>query len=152
MKRSGFTLIEVLLAMLLIVMAVFPLIWTLGFANRMTADLYLENLALSLAKEPLEVFRGFGYRWTLAYRDHPSLPEFPLKKAPVVLPPSSPLAHPAEAVFFQREITIEDVSVDGQEGLRVRVEVTPVGQSRAQAFLSRKEGVVMETLIFPKPR
>lgn len=149
MQRRGLTFLEVLLTMVLLSVALLALLSTTSSANRGSQDAYYEFMAFSLAKEPIEIFRGFGYHWLSEYEKHP-LPPFPLDWAPISDSQLGMVLHPAEAASFRRTISLTKVGNDRTRGIRVRVTVAPVGLSRVMAWLSRDE-VTMEALIPEKP-
>ena len=145
----GFALLEVVLACCILAISVGGLFWMTGQANRSSMDANFEFLALNLAREPLDAFRGFGYDWLQEYEKHP-LPAFPLGWSPIVDSDLGMVLHPAECSEFLRYISLHPVEEQGTRAIRVHVEVTPAGQSQAMAWFMRR-GVSLETLVVEKP-
>ncbi|MBF0499057.1 MAG: prepilin-type N-terminal cleavage/methylation domain-containing protein [Candidatus Riflebacteria bacterium] len=151
MRRRAFTLTELLISMVLLSLALLPLLWMTTYSNRESMDAYYEIIAFSLAKEPIEVFRSFGYEWLTSYTNHP-LTRFPIGTM-VVKPRNTPDQYPFDSELFEREINIaqNDTTQNGIKARRVTVSVHPVKRSRSDAWLRRNE-VKLEALIFDGPR
>ena len=129
--RRGTTFIELL-----------SLIWMNRTSTRAAMDSYYEMVALSLAREPIEIFRGFGYDWLAAYDSHP-LEDFPpFTWKPVTSAAFSTHQRPVETEIFQRHIALENIVEAGVPAIRVRVSIAPVGSS----WLTRSE-ITLEGLI-----
>lgn len=105
-------------------------------------DSYYEMVALSLAREPIEIFRGFGYDWLATYDSHPidEFPTFTWKR--VTGSGYSTNQRPVETEVFQRHIALEQVEEAGIPAIRVRVSIAPVGVS----WLTQNE-ITLEGLI-----
>ncbi len=117
-------------------------------------DAYYEKLALSLAREPIRIFRGLGFSWIqdvrsgkLETKDGPILQTmpigewFPIEKARHGL-------YPAEAGAFLRRIDVEGPLVKGSvRAFRVTATVVPVQNSKVDSWLSRNS-VDFESLVF----
>lgn len=147
MKRRGLTLLEVMLAAFILAVALGQLVWALSFANRSTLDAYYENLALSLAREPLEIFKGKGYAWTREYLRKPGIPWYPLE--PVrIRQEKSWVGYPVGAEDFYRDISIREETVESRRCLKVVVQVFPAPGAKAMVYFSRKAGVSLEALLF----
>ena len=142
MARRGTTFIELLIGLFLLAMVLLSLIWMNRTSNRAAMDSYYEMVALSLAREPIEVFRGFGYAWLSTYDSHPidDFPTFTWKK--VTGAAYSVQQRPIETEIFQRHIALENVEEAGVPAIRVRVSVSPIGAS----WLTRHE-ISLEGLI-----
>ena len=146
-RRRGFTLVELLVSMLFLSLVLLGLLMMNSSSTRGSMDAYLELLAFTLAKEPIEVFRNFGYEWTTNYPNHP-LPKYPLGNHPVV-GGSGIDRYPFDEGTFEREISLHPFQ-DPQTKIgmiRVRVTVRPRTQ-HARAWFSRKDGVSLEALLF----
>ena len=114
-------------------------------------DTYYEFLAFSLAKEPVEVFRTFGYKWLCNYQEHPILKyQIDVGWQEITDEPGGP-QHPFEANLFEREITVADAAYDGVGAKRVVVRVRPKKLGRVDAWLSR-DVVTFEALIVEGPK
>ena len=57
----GFSLIELLLAMIFLSLVMLSIMWLNSSSSRSSMDAYYEFMAIQLALEPIEVFRTFGY-------------------------------------------------------------------------------------------
>ncbi|MBF0543015.1 MAG: hypothetical protein HQM08_01210 [Candidatus Riflebacteria bacterium] len=154
-RRKAFTLVELLIAMVFLGVALLGILSLISSANRQTMDTYNEFMAMQLALEPIEIFRSFGYSWVLAYSSH-SISEFPLGWSDIMDQPLGPIIHPAEAIrFFQREISISEVSTNLNssntlKGVKVTVRVSPKEQTKVAMWLSRNE-IKVETIIWERP-
>ena len=57
----GLSLLEIVIAMFFMSIAILSFFTMNQASNQSSMDAYYEFLAFSLAREPIEVFRGFGY-------------------------------------------------------------------------------------------
>jgi hypothetical protein len=146
MKRRGISLLEVILAAFVMAVALGQLLWSLSYANRSTMDVYYENLALTLAREPLEIFKGKGYVWARQYKQNPTMNWYPLGEFNRIRQDPNWLHYPNAAEEFSRKIEI--VEIPGKRCLKIKVQVVPVESGKVAAFLSRKAGISVETLLF----
>lgn len=140
MKQRAFSLIEVMVAAFILAVAVLSVMMVSQYSNRGSMDAYYEFMALTLAKEPVEIFRALGYDWLAKHAENPH-PEYPLGEAEIA---GDGIKRPVEASAFMRKIEMK-IS-PAEKAAHLTVTVFPVGQSRAQAWLSRKS-VTIETLI-----
>ncbi|RCK79322.1 MAG: hypothetical protein OZSIB_0193 [Candidatus Ozemobacter sibiricus] len=147
-RRGGFTLVEVLISMMILSLVLLGALVMVSRSRVGAMDAWFEFLAVQLALEPIEVFRGFGATWVKDYRAHP-LPEFPLGVT-AIEPRRGALHWPADATLFEREITLTPVE-EPVPGVLVEVRVRPRGATRAQVWLRREE-VVMSALLVEQPR
>ena len=122
MKRQAFTLIEMLVAAALLAVGVGGLFSWIQQSRRESADLYATHLARQAAREPMEVFQTFGFRWVQEYSQHP-LAEFPLGWKRLTAEAPGGIARPAAVTGFLRHIALNEVEQDGLRGIRVRVTV-----------------------------
>lgn len=144
--RRGTTLVELMIAMFVLGLAVLATYWTISSSNKGAMDSYMESLAQSLVREPIEVFRGFGYEFMANYAAHP-LPRYPVGETPIAdLRGGGPQQWPVDALLFKRRIALTHVEESGIKAIRVRVSVSPAGANHVMTWLSRNE-VVAETLI-----
>ena len=147
--RRRFVLLEVVMATCLLAIGTIGLFWMSSQANRGAMDSYFGFLALNLAKEPLEVFRGFGYDWLKEYDKHP-LPSFPLELSPIVDSELGLVHHPAECAMFKRSITLTPVEEHGTRAIRVQVQVVPIEQTQVMVWFMR-QSIVLEGMVVEKP-
>ncbi len=148
-RRRALSFLELLLTIALLSLVLLALFSTTTYSNRRSFDAYYEYLALALAKEPIEIFRGFGYHWLAGYDRHP-LPAYPLAWSPIADADLGLVLHPAEAAGFRRHIALTPVTDGRTRAIRVRVTVAPAAANRVMTWLSRDE-VVLEALIPEKP-
>jgi hypothetical protein len=153
MKKQGFSLIEALVAMVFLAVAILSLLDLNRLSNKMTMDSYYEFMALQLAREPIEIFRGFGYS-RLKSLDTSPLPDFPLEETKNLkdLPPKW---YPRETGAFHRQISLkheEWTRPDGKisRAFRVKVTVGPSHESWVKTWLTRQT-IVLESLIWEQP-
>jgi len=153
MKR-GFSLVEVMIAMIFFALVLLGFLGVASSANRQSMDAYYEFTAMQAAVEPLEIFRAAGFELVNEYGKHP-LPEYPLGWSDLRDLPGAAVQHPIEWGMFQREITIDPPqplpTADNRRAIRVRVRVMPRQASRAATWLTR-DGVAVESLIVELPR
>lgn len=137
-RKSGFSLVDVLIASLFLSMVLLGLMWMNSYSSKSSMDAYYEFLAFQIAMEPIEVFRSFGYEWLKQYKEN-TLPDFPLDKW-VDLAQNQTMAvirRPVECNFFQRLIKLEPVQEGSLNAIRVQVSVSPKDQSRIKSWLRR---------------
>ena len=149
-KRKAFTLIEIIIAMAIMAIAVLSMFVLRQSSNKSSMDAYYEVMAFSLAREPIEIFRSFGYE-TL-FKIHkgivapPPLYEIGTFKD-IVYNPGIDLQYPAEAEYFQRKIDLKSgTNANNQNYIKITVTVAVKGSSKAEVWLSRKS-VVLESII-----
>jgi prepilin-type N-terminal cleavage/methylation domain-containing protein len=142
-RRPGFTMVEILLAIILISLALLGTLVTIQGTHRGSMDAYFEGVALSLVEESLEVYRGMGGRWLEDVlkgnvgNDHPVLKACAVNTW-VSLKNSPPDMYPVDARFFRRLISVSRIAArDGIQGWEIRVTVEPDRLSRVEAWLSR---------------
>lgn len=119
-------------------------------------DAYYQFLAFNLAKEPIEVFRAFGYDWLENYNSHvlakyPA--EFTSNPTPqAIVDQSSDLdQHPFEAGLFQRSISLEKTTVAGINAVKITVSVSPAGYNRVDVWL-QKNLIKLSSVIVEGPK
>ena len=152
-QTTGFTFIEILVATVFLAIALMSLIWTNFSSRHVAMDSYFEFMAVSIAKEPLEVFRGFGYDWLENYKNgkiaapaNSVLSTMPLGKWYSLKTEPAGL-YPAEAAQFKRFVTVSaPITVGKIIAFRVKVEVAPAQQTRVESWLSRNK-VTLQTLV-----
>jgi prepilin-type N-terminal cleavage/methylation domain-containing protein len=152
MKSRGFSFVEFLVAMMILSVSILSLLWMSSYSKKGSMDAYYEFLAFSLAKEPIEVFRAFGYQWLQDYDSHP-LARYPVNVGPAAIGnnPTDPDQHPFEASQFVRSISLAPADHQGLRAFKVTVEVGPAGKNRVETWL-RKDNVQLEALIVETPK
>jgi len=142
--------VEVVIAAVFMAIALLGLLELNSSSNRTFMDAYYEFLACQLAKEPIEVFRAFGYRWLLTYQNH-ELPDYPLNEwksfAGDKLDPST---HPPEVAYFERRIELIQENQQFPPAIKVVVTIRPSNESRIRTWL-RRDPIKMEALIIEQP-
>lgn len=136
--------------------ALLALLWMNRGANRAAMDAYYEFLASSLAREPIEVFRGQGFQWLEKYQkgEIPTLEDYVLGETDLEDRPFARIQRPPEAAGFRRRITVTPVQMpdNSLKGFKVRVAVFPRASSRVSVWLSGGGEVALEALIFDRPQ
>ena len=151
-KRKAFTLMEIIIAMALLLVVILSVLLLNQSSNQSSMDAYYETLCFSLAREPIEVFRGLGYETVLAISKDNSLCPAPYtvsEFSEITFNPKIDLQYPAEAENFQR--CIELTPNDDGKYINIRVTVTPKNLSKAELWLSRKT-ITLESIIVEKPK
>ncbi len=153
-KKKAFTLIEIVIGMAMFLIVLLSIFMLNQSSNQSSMDAYYEILAFSLAREPIEVFRGFGYDTVLKIcrgEISPALYKVGDYEA-IEYNPGIDLQYPAEAENFQRKIDLEEKqSPDGIKYVKIVVTVGVKGQSKAENWLSRKS-VVLQSSIMERPK
>ncbi len=147
----AFTLLEVMLAALFLGITLMSLLTVVSSSSQGAMDAYYEFLAQSLCREPIEVFRGMGYRFVSTYAQHP-LSEFPEGWNPVVSADTAAGSgwRPIEAAQFKRLIEITPADGQGLRAMKVRVVVAPIGGGKIAGWL-RRDQIALESLIVEEP-
>lgn len=152
-EKRAFTLVEILVAMIFLSLALLAFLWMNQASNKGAMDAYYEFTALSLAMEPIEIFRGLGFEWLKEYgKSIPINPEYPLKTWTQVSDTSdADTSRPSEVTFFSRHIEVDNLPVqESPQGMKITVSVRPAGQNRVMAWLSRSE-IQVSVLLFERP-
>ena len=133
--------------------AILSIMWMNRSSNQGSMDAYYEFLAFSLAREPIEIFRGFGYKCLKEIADGNVSPpsRYPVGAfANIDFDAMSDLQYPSEARLFQRQIELTPVNSGNLNGIRIKVTVAAVGQSKVDVWMSRKS-VSLEALVMERP-
>jgi prepilin-type N-terminal cleavage/methylation domain-containing protein len=152
--KQGFTLTEIIVAFAIVTIGVFSLLTLNTMSTRGAMDAYYEDLAFSLAREPLEVFRGMGFQFVRqVYKGTSTLPEYPLgtqSLAELVGAPQCQVEYPAEAGYFERTINITEVENGFTTAFKISVTVSLPSRNshnKAEAWLTRRQ-IALETMVF----
>lgn len=154
MKKRGFSLIEIIVAMAFLAIAILSLMWMNRSSNQGSMDAYYEFLAFSLAREPIEIFRGFGYDCLKDIAEGKVSPpsRYPINSfIDIDFDSMSDLQYPAEARLFQRQIELTKISSGSLNGIRIKVTVAVKGQSKVDVWMSRK-AVSLESMVMERPK
>jgi Tfp pilus assembly protein PilV len=135
MNRHGITLIEILVAGVVMSVAMLVLFVVNSSSQRMTMDSYYEFLTMQIAQEPIEVFRAVGYP------ECKNLPAYPIDE-------SSPISgssgiYPLEATMFDRHITLKEIP----PLCMVTVTVSPRARTHAESWMSKSNSVTVKGII-----
>lgn len=148
-------MIEIIVAMAFLSIAMLAILMVNRSANQGSMDAYYEFLAFSLAREPIEVFRGFGYDTLKAIEAGniaaPSLYKVTGKLEDIDFDPLSDLQYPSEARLFQRQIELEHINSKELNGIKIKVTVAVKGQSKVEVWMSRQK-VSLESIVMERPK
>ena len=155
-KKCAMSLIEVVIAMFFMSVAVLSYFVLNQISNKGTMDAYYEMLAFSLAREPIEVFRGLGYDYLkgIVLGDTKPPDWYPTNcgLCDITIDPLSDMQYPAEAALFQRSIELSfDASADDIKGIHIEVTVAAKGQSKAERMFGNRE-IYLESFIMESPK
>lgn len=151
----GFSLIEILIAVFLLAVVLLSLLWMNRYSHVSSMDAYYEGIAMSAAREPLEIFRGMGFAWLEIYqRGEADLTKSSVLKA---CPPGTwfkladaePGLYPSETSDLMRLITVTPANAEGLRAFQITVEIAPVKQSRIDSWLSR-DSVILKSFVIEK--
>lgn len=154
MRKRGFTLIEIVFAMAILALAALSMFMLNRSSNQQAMDSYYEFLAFSLAREPIEVFRGFGYDNLRMIVDGNISPPANYKinsMQNLDFNPFSPIQYPAEATMFKRLIELKPVSHGKLNAIHIKVTVAARSSSRIEVWMKNRT-VSLESLILERPR
>ena len=144
-KRRAFTLVEIIIAMFLMMIVMLSFFMLNQSSTKSSMDAYYEMLAFSLAREPIEVFRGFGYDVVKGIYDKsiPCPKPYEIdKETKIEFNPNVDLQYPADAENFTRYIHLEEVN---DKCINITVTVSPKGQSKAESWLRKDKQVILES-------
>ena len=153
-STGAFSFVEVLIGMVILQIALLSFFLINQSSSSQSMDAYYEFLAFSLAREPIEIFRGFGYDYLKMIADGNVSPPawYPVGAfKDIDFDLMSDMQYPAEARLFQRQIELTPVNSGKLNGMRIRVTVAAKGQSRVEVWMSRKS-VTLESLVMERPK
>lgn len=154
-KTLGMSLLEVIIAMFFMSIAILSFFTMNQASNKSSMDAYYEFLAFSLAREPIEVFRGFGYDYlaSILFEDAspPAWYSIDSNFHDIQFKPTADMQYPAEASLFQRNIQLESVAKGNLKAIKIKVTVAVKGQSRAEIWM-RKKTVQLESIVMERPK
>ncbi|MEW6708647.1 MAG: prepilin-type N-terminal cleavage/methylation domain-containing protein [Candidatus Riflebacteria bacterium] len=145
----GMSLIEVMVAVLILSLISSGIFLLITGAGRSSMDSYYEHLALQLAREPLEIFRAFGYERLLVADTQP-IADYQINQWQSILKFSSEsgIDRPEETESFERFIELQKQDSSPVKGILVKVTIRPKPSGKASAYSSRHSieftGVVWE--------
>jgi prepilin-type N-terminal cleavage/methylation domain-containing protein len=152
----GFSLVEVVVAVAIFSSAVLGIILMQNSSQRATLNAYYEFLGVSLAREPLELLRGRGFRWLKENIGQLEKFEESLVPEKWFSFPGEGMDYPCEAALFKRRIEIEslknpnpDALPPGEEldGFSIIVHVMPQNQSSWFSILGSKEEITLGGMV-----
>ena len=167
-KRKAFTLVEIMIAMFLMMIVILSIFMLNQKANESSMDSYYEMLCFSLAREPIEVLRAFGYESVIKFIDNPellpkqysdSIGDFADVKINIMDKGDYPFRYPQVATNFQRSITLEPGEINGVKFVKVTVIIQPRGSTKAESWMRQKaglvnanKGVILDSYIMETPK
>jgi Tfp pilus assembly protein PilV len=154
-NKLGLSLLEIVIAIFFMSIAILSFFTMNQASNRSSMDAYYEFLAFSLAKEPIEVFRGFNYDYLSAIvfqgAAPPSIYPTDGNFHDITFDPTIDMQYPSESTLFQRKIELSAVSGSILKGIKIKTTVAVKGSSRAEAWMSNK-AVELEAVIMERPK
>ena len=164
-KRKAFTLVEIMIAMFLMTIVILSVFMLNQNAEKNSMDAYYEMLCFSLAREPIEVFRAFGYNKVLKISKHHELAPLVYRNALDDFAEienkndeddvNYPFDYPNEVTNFQRYI---ELNTDNDDYIKITVMVGPKGGSKAENWLRKKAvydnkySVQLDSIIMKTPK
>ncbi|MBI3038321.1 prepilin-type N-terminal cleavage/methylation domain-containing protein [bacterium] len=147
-RNKGFSLIELLIAIFFLAIALLAFLVLSSYSNRGTMDAYAEIMALSLAREPIEIARTLGFKWLQKFKD-----KSPFKERFGTIKEKD-FKYPEDAHLFNRTVKISDppikIKLNGKDvaaALCITVEV----KMREGWARQSKDKVVLHALIWDSP-
>ncbi|MDD2625099.1 MAG: hypothetical protein PHF29_08685 [Candidatus Riflebacteria bacterium] len=142
--KSGFSLIEALIGVLIIGVVGISVFMLISTSNRTNLADYYRMTGESIAKEAIEVFQCLGYKEIFG-RKNTTLAGYALDVwQPVEVNVKDGIKRPDKASAFLRKIVLETVENDGIKGVLVKVEVKPSG------FFSGLGKIEAKTMVIKK--
>jgi len=141
MKRRAFSLVEILIAMVILSVAMFALLVMNSSSNKGSMDAYYDLQAVQLAKEPLEILSAFGYRWLADPANE--LPGYPLNRWTTA---SGTSRYPMDANQFERIIERDTVTDGSAKAIRIKVTVRARESENMKKVFLRNQ-MVLQALI-----
>lgn len=153
MSKKAFTLLEVIVALAFLSIGILSMFWMNTASNKSSMDSYYSFLAFSLAREPIEIYRGLTYDTVKKIKDGtiPAPTRYPVAKVDVDVGAMTQMQYPFEAQNFQREIILTDRVTGSTKAIQITVVVSVKGQSRVESWM-RKDKVILDSLIVEQPK
>lgn len=157
-SNKAFTLIEIVIAMGMLMVVVLSIFLLNQSANKSSMDAYYEMVAFSLAREPIEILRGFGYESVdKIYKNEISNPAAKYFKIGsfknIENDESLAIEYPIEAERFQRRVLLDKkTSSNGVNYIKISVTVAPKGLTPAEILIRKKDIVDLESSIMETPK
>ncbi len=149
LKRCGWSLAEILLALLLTAITTGGIFSVMSASNRNTMNAYHLYLTDQLAKEPVEVLRCIGFN-TVSKAVETGIGEYSFNKwQSISIAPESNIKRPEDTSLFERKITAEILHTDATRGLLVTVQVRPkseIGSNLKGKGKTEYSGIIIEQL------
>ena len=152
LPRSGGSLLEVFLASIMLVLVLLPLMYLNSSSNRIATNAYYEFLAFQIAQEPLEFFKGQGFKSMSEYSAHPH-PDYSLGSQEIeeaMTLGGEKFFRPRDSRLFRRTIELSNLVVDGFKAVKVEVTVSPRENSTIQTWFTR-DFIKLSALIVDEP-
>lgn len=151
-KFRGFSLIEILIAIFILSIISSGIFLFITGANRSSMDSYFEFMAMQVAKEPVEVFKCFGYSRVSKAQTQP-IADYLLNQWQEVEQFSNEtgIDRPEETEFFERLIEATPFEDSGLKGVIVKVSVRAFKPGKAKTYV-RKGIVEFSGIIWEQPQ
>jgi hypothetical protein len=151
--KKAFTMLEIVIAMAFLSIAILSILWMNKASNEGSMDAYYEFLAFTLAREPIEIFRGFGFECLEEIADGNVSPpsRYPVGDfAAIDFDSTSGLQYPSEARLFERKIELSRVNSGDLNAIKIKVTVSAKGSSKVDVWM-RRNSVSLESLVMERP-
>ncbi len=154
MRRRGFSLVEILIAAFIMASLLVGLFKLTSSAQRTSMNAYFNFLGSQVAREPIEILRGFGYHWAAGYLKHIPAEPYNFHLGEWVnmstLFDLHPEMFPRPVKYFRRKVEIDIIKEDFPRALMVTVTVQPLDSSPLKIWLTRDE-IVQKGMIVEAP-
>lgn len=155
MKKNShaFTLVEIMLAMFMLAIVILGLFTLNQSSSKSSMDAYYQMLAYSLAREPIEIFRGFGFDIVNKIEKKEIAVPAPYNKigeyVEIKFDPKVELQYPNDAEYFQRRIDLEPIN--NNKGILITVSVARKGATKAELWM-RNKTIVLKSIIMERKK
>ena len=151
-NSKGFSLIEVLVSILILSIISSGIFLFITGANRSSMDSYYEFMALQVAREPIEIFKCFGYERIAKAATDP-IADYKINQWQNVLQYSSQtgIDRPQETEFLERNIECTPVNDSGIKGVLIKVTVRAFKPGKIKTYVRRGE-VDFSSIIWEQPQ
>lgn len=143
-RRKAFTLIEIMIAMFMMAIVILGYYALNQTSSKSSMDAYYEMLCFSLAREPIEIFRGMGFESVEKIAKDPSLCPPPYKigeEVDLVFNSNPNIPYTPEVENFKRLITLTPIQNKKDsnkiEAFKINVKIIRKGSTKAEVWLSR---------------
>lgn len=150
MQRKAFSMVEIIIALVVMQFALFSFFMINHSSNSKTMDAYYEFLGESLGEEVIDFCQGMGYKWALKYIKSPDL--FPLNTWHGCL--DKPIferdSYFRECDSFERKVRFSKQTKDGNSIL-ITIEIRTKEKTKVKSWLSQNS-LWFSTLLVEEPQ